>query len=505
MTKVLMLVANNWETDSRVIREASAISQSGLEVHVICQQNGPIYQEILHQNVTYHCLPALSARATVTSLPLMFWLHAKILAAGLKDADTKILAVKRISSLIARLIACFFPIAFLALLGSAVKFFFIFPARVFVRAVKQLIEKGGYDSRSAQSSYRKAMAPIWFIVNELRIGAQRARLFCMNLLDIEPIRYLNQFGAHATEIALKLKPAVVHSHDLVTLSGGFEIAKKLGAKLVYDAHELETHTNYWSLQKGTKRAIEFYERVLIRRCDATITVCNSIADWLAENYDISRPIVVQNSPDIKAAEETAIAKERLRDRIDIPKGTPLAVYVGSVTIDRGLVQCVQALSYAPELHIAFVGPRYIETEKEIVRVAAELGVRNRIHLVDPVPSAHVTSFISDADCSIIAIQNVCLSYYFCFPNKLLESVLADIPVVVARLIELENFVSRFHTGLVANETDPEAIAQAIQKIIANRQQFLPTAEARKEIVAEYGWSNQKRKLLNLYSDILLPA
>jgi len=73
-----------------------------------------------------------------------------------------------------------------------------------------------------------------------------------------------------------------------------------------------------------------------------------------------------------------------------------------------------------------------------------------------------------ADCSVIAIQNVCLSYYYCFPNKLFESVLAGLPVAVADLLELRRFVDQYGVGLVMDETDPKAIAGAISGFFTKR-------------------------------------
>ena len=72
-----------------------------------------------------------------------------------------------------------------------------------------------------------------------------------------------------------------------------------------------------------------------------------------------------------------------------------------------------------------------------MRLAAEReGVADRLHFVDPLPSEDVVGFLEDADASVIPIQNVCLSYDFCFPNKLLESVFPGLPVAVANLVEL---------------------------------------------------------------------
>ena len=139
--------------------------------------------------------------------------------------------------------------------------------------------------------------------------------------------------------------------------------------------------------------------------------------------------------------------------------------------------------------------------KEIRDTAEALNITDRVHLVDPVPSRQVAGFVAVADCSVIAIQNVCLSYYFCFPNKLLESSITGVPVAVARLIELERFVEKYGVGAVMDETDPVAIAATIQKILADPGRYKPSAETLQEMRTTYGWPTQQRRLLALYRSL----
>jgi glycosyltransferase involved in cell wall biosynthesis len=194
----------------------------------------------------------------------------------------------------------------------------------------------------------------------------------------------------------------------------------------------------------------------------------------------------------------------LRRRLGLGPQVPLAVYVGSVTLDRGLPQCVEAMALLPGVHFAIVGPRHQGTADEIAATASRLGIADRVHLVDPVPSREVPEFVAGADCSVIAIQNVCLSYYFCFPNKLLESVTSGLPVAVARLVELERFIARFPVGVTMDEKDPADIARAIGEVIAQPQRYRPDAATIAQIRAEYGWAVQQRRLLELY-ERLQPA
>jgi glycosyltransferase involved in cell wall biosynthesis len=292
-------------------------------------------------------------------------------------------------------------------------------------------------------------------------------------------------------------PDVVHAHDLVTMLAGYRISRQTGAKFIYDSHELETGRNakYTRLEKRLRAR---YEHYLITKTDAVITVSDSIADYLADLYKIKRPVVVLNAPSMTA---TAASGDHVRQRLGLSSETPLAVYVGSVTTNRGIENCVRALAHAPSLHIAAVGPRAAPVALSLMQDAKALGVENRFHLIDPVPHEDVTGFIRSADVSLILIQDTCLSYRFCFPNKLLESLLAGVPVLAAKLVELERIVAKTSAGLVVDQTNPAAIADGALKIARNRGRYAPGAETIEFIRRTYAWEQQRKVLLVLYGEL----
>ena len=449
--RVVMLSQNEWSHDSRVIRESEALARLGYDVHVVCRApvDAPTTAARV-DNVRYLSIPRKRPSRPSDVIGL-FGGHMTVL---LGDARRSFRGPHRARSLLSAL----------QLLGMIV----VAPLAVLALAVTRL-------------------TPLGFVG---RHGGRR-------LLDyLETIRYLNDYASACGVAVVDLRPDIVHAHDLVTLSGGAIAARRAKARLVYDAHELETHTNYHSHAPITTRWIAHYESILIQTCDAVVTVCDSIADWLAHEYAIDRPVVVMNSPRLVT---TLCPDGSLRAAVGLAGGLPLVVYVGSVTVDRGLELTVEALALLPGVHLATVGPRYVVTEAEMRRIAEENGVSDRLHFVDPVRSASVASFIGDADASVIPIQNVCLSYAFSFPNKLLESVFAGVPVAAADLVEIRRFLTEHPVGLVMDETDPHAIAATLRELIARRAEFAPDEAELKRIDAEYGWDVQEARLSALYT------
>ena len=294
---------------------------------------------------------------------------------------------------------------------------------------------------------------------------------------------------------VRLNPDIIHAHDLATLPAGAQAAKAVGSKLIYDAHELEVHrnTNVGQIDKFLRYHLE---KKYIVACDAVVTVCDSIADHLAREYTIARPVVVMNAPDPQKAQPS---DKSIRQVLGLSADVPLVVYVGHITIGRGIEQIVQALEHLPGLHLALIGPANSETVEDAQSRARALQVTDRLHIVDPVASNQVVSFIGSADLSVVPIQNVCLSYYYCLPNKLLESALAGLPVVVSNLPELRRFAEASRSGVTMDETDPRDIARAIQEAYGSAARLRPDAERLQRIGKMYGWETQRSELEALYA------
>jgi glycosyltransferase involved in cell wall biosynthesis len=117
-----------------------------------------------------------------------------------------------------------------------------------------------------------------------------------------------------------------------------------------------------------------------------------------------------------------------------------------------------------------------------------------------VAADEVVGYIATSDVSLLPLQNVCLSYYYCMPNKLLESVFAGVPVAVANLLELRRFVEANQCGLVMDETRPDSIAQAIKRIVEDRERYLLSSTHYVMITDLYGWQSQATHLQSLYSE-----
>jgi len=460
--RIAMLINNTCENDARVIREARALSDAGHEVYILAVWATGLAREEVRDGVTYlrftlpwHAGQRAAARAEVSQRP------APVTPAP--DATNR--TIEEFVQPPEQRRALAFGLWLVMRYPRAI-------ARRSRKAVQKLARRmRNAGQKLARHALIKGLTPSGLAL------ARHARIFHLALQE--------------------LQPDVVHAHEMATLLGGWRYTRNHRAALVYDSHELELGRNgFFSDWEKSLRAKA--EKFLIRRADAVITVCDSIADYLARHYKIPRPTVVLNSPDDHPLQASAT---NLRSALGLDLATPLAVYVGKVTFNRGIEFGVDALAQYPELHLALVGPRDERVTARLREQAAALQVSDRLHIVDPVPHEQVVSFIHSADVSLVLIQPVCLSYEYCFPNKLLESILGGVPVLASRLVELERLVTETGAGLVVPPDDATAITAGIRQIVANPQAMRASAATIARTREKYGWPAQATRLLALYQQL----
>ena len=169
--------------------------------------------------------------------------------------------------------------------------------------------------------------------------------FIKKLVPFLKYKYFkNIFIEHITA----LNPEIIHSHDLICLPLGVEAAKLTDAKVVYDAHELEVHRNP-PLPFFQKRFVAHMEKKYGKQTNEVITVGAHIADILSK--ELNKKInILYNSPIIEPSLYTIRGDLGLDDKI------PLIIYVGKVTLGRGVEDILALLPKLPHIHFATIGP-----------------------------------------------------------------------------------------------------------------------------------------------------
>jgi len=295
-----------------------------------------------------------------------------------------------------------------------------------------------------------------------------------------------------------LDPDVVHVHDIHALAAVVEYAAAAprAVRVVYDAHEYVPGLAVGGAR--TARAVTGWaalEREYIGRADRVITVAPGIAEVLRETYNLpALPHVVYNAP---VAGDFA-SPLSLRVEAGIDADVPLAVYSGALSAARGVDTAIAALAHLPGVHLAVVAVPFPHPFSVQLREQAEqLGVADRLHLVPPVASINVPSYLSTADVAISPILPISSSYDMALPNKLFEFLHAGLPIVVSDCKAMAEFVTTHGVGRSFRAGDARDLARVAGEVLAAPPQVDTSALRR-----EYSWQSQEQRLVDAYDDLV---
>lgn len=324
------------------------------------------------------------------------------------------------------------------------------------------------------------------ILNRFKLSSRK---LSKNLLA-QILKYF-EFIFRVTKFYKNKDIKMVNIHAIALLPFGVFLKYLFKAKLVYDTHELETETNGGNGLR--KKLAKFVEKTLIKKCDLIFVVSENIADWYAKEYDIRRPIVVKNAPRLVDSEKT----NHFRENLGIKDESIIVLYQGGLSKGRGVDLLLECFKQRDDDKVVIVFMGYGEIVEDIKIASKE---RNNIFFHPAVDPDIVLEYTSSADIGISFIENTCLSYYYCLPNKLFEYAMAGLPVIVSNMKEMKELVEKYDMGIVVKDDKIDSMNNAIDKIL--QSDIKQMKQNARRCAEENSWEVQEIKMINEYKRVL---
>ncbi len=285
---------------------------------------------------------------------------------------------------------------------------------------------------------------------------------------------------------LRTKADIVWANDTDTLLGCFMAAQMKRKKLVMDAHELFPEVPELIGREWVKRVWESLERRLMPKCDALLTVCQSIADYYKNRYGVEME-VVRNVPVMEAWQRGKVAERQSGERI--------LLYQGNVNKGRGVDWAIDALEWLEECRLVVAGGG--DLLEEMKTYAAAKPWAGRIEFTGRLTPGELERLTVGASVGLVMLEDMGLSYHYALPNRIGDFIAAGVPMVVSDLPEMATVVRRFGVGEVMDGVGARALAESVKKVLARKWGEADFAEAR----GEMDWNKEKEKLIKIIETI----
>lgn len=292
---------------------------------------------------------------------------------------------------------------------------------------------------------------------------------------------------------------VVHCHDFDTLPLGHRVARRMGARLVYDSHE-HYSGRLRRLFPVAAAPVAAAEAHYVRRADAVVVVNHFLKDYFLAKGARRVELVPNTKPlaDFERVDPTSLAA--LRRSWGAGEGDVVVSYVGVLIPDRNLANLVEAVAQVDGVKAVIGGTGPLLEE---LRRKAEADP-SRFVFLGNVPPHEIPAITLASDvvfcCYSAANPN---NLYGGPPNKLFEAIAAQKPCIVTNVGVTADLVRRLGNGLTVDGSTA-SLREAIARLARRDREYDALREAARGAREEYNWERTAQRLRALYAE-LAPA
>ena len=277
---------------------------------------------------------------------------------------------------------------------------------------------------------------------------------------------------------------VIHAHDWLVAHTAITLAEHLGLPLVTTIHATEAGRHQGWLPEELNRTIHAVEHWITHESDRVIVCSGYMRQQVTSLFGApqSRVDVVPNGVDDRAwrAGARAVAAARARFAGD----GPLIGYAGRLVYEKGVQHLVHAVPRLRRRHpglrvvIAGDGPYREQLQAE----TAALRLDGTVRFAGFMTATQLPAMLAATDATVVP------SLYEPFGMVALEAAAAGAPLAVAATGGLAEIVEPGVTGVTFPHSDPEALAGAVDRLLADEVFARRVARrARSMVGARYSW------------------
>lgn len=283
---------------------------------------------------------------------------------------------------------------------------------------------------------------------------------------------------------------LIYANDWDTLPLAVTAAKKLRARVVFDAHEYAPleHEQILLWRILFTPAIRYLIKKYAPSADATLTVVPAIAEKFKLEFGLN-PVVIMNAP----------------EKVTLPpKSTDFRnihlIYHGIAGHARPLENMIRTVALCDSrytLHLMLVGthPNYLSHIKKFSNQVAP----GRVVFEEPVPPEEIVRRIAEFDIGYCVLDPINYNTMISLPNKFFDAIAAGLPVCIGPLPSMEDIVKGYGLGCVSRTFEPTAVAETLNRLTTEQLRAMRAAaqNASEELNADI----EMKKLIEIIDNL----
>ncbi|GCE21023.1 glycosyl transferase [Dictyobacter kobayashii] len=334
---------------------------------------------------------------------------------------------------------------------------------------------------------RHICAPGWFVPARFKL------LFLLKFFVLMLRCIVCLFGVRAD---------IYHAHVEHAFPATYLVARLRKKGLIFDTPELTMYGPSILRWPRLRWLAVCCIRWMSRSCDSYITGSPRYISILQELYAPAHVQLLRHVP----PQHKPVRNTRLQQKLGLPAHTRIALYQGYIQADRGLDLLLRAAPYLfPDIVIVLMGDGYDATICELAALIQREQLADRIKILPAVPYSELLDWTSSADLGLLLLPPAySLSIRYCLPNKFFEYLMAGLPILSSRLDAISDMIHQYDVGQVLDELTPANIAQAINALLDDADQW-HTMHTNALSASAHGltWEEESTKLIHLYQQIIL--
>lgn len=354
-----------------------------------------------------------------------------------------------------------------------------------VHKVCLLLVRLGFDVTlvGREKSNSLPLSPRGYKIKRLRLVFEKGSLFYA------------EYNVRLFIFLLVNKADILVANDLDTLLSNFLVTKFKNTTLVHDSHEYFTEVPELTGRPGVKKIWKFIEQTIFPTLKYVYTVSDSIANLYKKEYGIEVK-VVRNFPILpEVKKEITKSKQEL----GLPENKKIILYQGSVNVDRGLLEAVEAMQYLEDTILLIVGDGDILDQ--LKQHAVTMKVNDKVIFKKRVYFEELYHYTLHADVGISLDKNTNINYKYSLPNKIFDYLQAGVPVLVSNMIEIQKIFFHYAIGEMIENHEPNHIADKLNIVLHDAEKRNLWKTAIPLAAKKFCWQNEEQELKNIFSDL----